>query len=160
MNSIESLLPNNSEASAKIRAGLQRQRASAFHFGLQGKLIVSFLALISVCLGSSCYLFVKQSNEQTTELIGEQARMVAYTLSRAVEPTLAAKKKVALQDIGSALLKTQNILYVAFLDSDRHAIALANRTRISRGAMSARSAKSKCLPTTCIREVRRRLVNS
>jgi signal transduction histidine kinase len=102
-------------------------RAGIWQPGLQGKLIISFLGLLTVGLASSCWLFATQSHEELTDVMSQQATLVAYTLARAAEPSLVAGKQAELQKIGHDLLNTRNILYVAFLDADRKPIALANR---------------------------------
>ncbi len=96
-------------------------------FGLQGKLILSFLGLITIALGSSCWLFATQSSEQMSDMIAEQARLVTYTLSLAAEPSMAEGHTSDLEKMGHDLLNTRNILYVAFLDADQKPIMLAKR---------------------------------
>ncbi len=95
--------------------------------GLQGRLTVAFGALLAVALGSSCYLFATRSGAQLDAMLGEQARLVAYTLSRAAEPSLAGGHRRQLAVIGHDLLNTRNVLYVAFLDDAGRPIELANR---------------------------------
>jgi signal transduction histidine kinase len=104
----------------------RRQRARA-RFGLQGRLILAFLGLITAALGSSCWLFANQSSEQMSEMIGQQARMIAYTLALASEPSVAAHNKKQLNEIGHDLLNTRSVLFVAFMDSKQKGLALANR---------------------------------
>jgi signal transduction histidine kinase len=96
-------------------------------FGLQGRLILSFLGLITAALGSSCWLFANQSSEQLSEMIGQQARMIAYTLAMASEPSVAAGKRKQLDEIGRDLLNTRSVLFVAFLDGKRQPLSLSNR---------------------------------
>lgn len=96
-------------------------------FGLQGRLILAFLGLISAALGSSCWLFATQSYEQMSEMIGQQAKMMAYTLSLAAQPSITAHKPRDLDEMGRGLLNTRSVLFVAFLDGKQRPIALANR---------------------------------
>ncbi len=95
--------------------------------GLQGRLILAFLGLISAALGSACWLFATQSTEQLNQMIGQQARLIAYTLSLSTEPSMAAGKRKQLDEIGHDLLNSRSVLFVAFLDAKRRPISLANR---------------------------------
>lgn len=105
----------------------QQPHDSVWQPGLQGKLIISFLGLLTVGLASSCWLFATQSHDELTDVMSQQATLVAYTLARAAEPSLAGNRQAELQKIGRDLLNTRSILYVAFLDANRNPIALANR---------------------------------
>ncbi len=89
--------------------------------------MLAFLGLISAALGSSCWLFASQSYEQMSEMIGQQARMMAYTLSLAAQPSIASNKRKDLDEMGRGLLNTRSVLFVAFLDGKQQPIALANR---------------------------------
>lgn len=104
-----------------------KRRRFFFKLGLQGRLILAFLGLISASLGSSCALFANQSTEQLSQMIGQQARLIAYTLSLSTEPSLAAGKSKQLDTIGKALMDSGSVLFVAFLDAGRRPISLANR---------------------------------
>ena len=95
--------------------------------GLQGRLAIAFTCLLTVALASSCWLFANRSGGQLDDMLAEQARLVAYTLSIAAEPPLAAGQHRQLATIGRDLLKTRNVLYVAFLDAAGRPVELANR---------------------------------
>lgn len=99
----------------------------ALGLGLQGKLTLAFLLLITLALASSSYLFAWQSTDQLTAMMGQQARLVAYTLSLTAEPALTDGRRATLERIGQELLDTRNILYVAFVDPDRKPLALSKR---------------------------------
>jgi signal transduction histidine kinase len=103
----------------------KRRRVS--RLGLQGRLMLSFLGLITAALGSSCWLFANQSSEQLSEMIGQQARMIAYTLAMASEPSVAKKNKKELDEIGRDLLNTRSVLFVAFQDGKCQPLSLSNR---------------------------------
>ena len=51
-------------------------------------------------------------------MLADQARLIAYTLSIAAEPALAAGQHHQLATVGHDLLNTRNVLYVAFLDAN------------------------------------------
>lgn len=116
------------EATQRVweRATPWYRRASA-HMGLQGKLVLCFLSLLSVALGSSCWIFVSQSRERLADMMGEQAQQISYTLSLASKPAFEAGSKQELNRIGQDLLKSRNILFVGFLDVDGRAVSYASR---------------------------------
>ncbi len=95
--------------------------------GLQGRLTLAFGVLLTAALSSACWLFAARSGAQLDAMLGEQARLVAYTLSIAAEPALAAGQHRQLAEIGRDLLNTRNVLYVAFLDDHGRPVELANR---------------------------------
>ena len=95
--------------------------------GLQGRLTLAFLILITIALGSSCYLFASQSSTQFADLMGQQAQSIAYTLSLAAEPAIASGNKNRLDELSQDVLKTRNVLFIAFTDADRRPISVANR---------------------------------
>jgi signal transduction histidine kinase len=95
--------------------------------GLQGKLILAFMAMLILALGLSCWLFVSQSTRRLSDLMGEQARQISYALALSSKSSIEAGEKRELQQIGEDLLKSRNILFVAFLDKDARPICLASR---------------------------------
>src|SRR5258707_72579 len=76
--------------------------------GLQSKLILSFLVLIALALGSSFWLFATQSSDQLTDVMSEQSKLLAYSLSLAAKPILIENRKAELEQIGRELLNTRN----------------------------------------------------
>jgi signal transduction histidine kinase len=95
--------------------------------GLQGKLVISFVALLSISLGTSCWIFVTQSRVRLADTIGEQARQISYTLSLASKPAFETGATVELNQIGQDLLKSRNILFVGFLDAEGKPLVFASR---------------------------------
>src|SRR5678815_2223703 len=59
--------------------------------GLQGKLVLSFMFLLTISLGSSCWLFLSESHVVLNRVMSDQARAVAQTLAMAAEQPLAAR---------------------------------------------------------------------
>jgi signal transduction histidine kinase len=98
-----------------------------FGLGLQGRLICSFLGLLAVALGGSCYLFAGESSAQMTDMMGRQATSIAYTLSLAAEPLVEQGRQADLDRIGKDLLNSRDLLYVAVLGPDRKPISLSRR---------------------------------
>src|SRR5215210_2716881 len=57
--------------------------------GLQGKLVLSFMFLLTVSLGSSCWLFLTESHVVLDRIMSDQAVAVAQTLAMAGETPMA-----------------------------------------------------------------------
>ena len=122
-----------------MRAGLHRyyspnqppteepRRSGKLRNGLQAKLILTFIGLVSLSLACSCWLFATQSGQQITDSMSDQARQTAFTLSLASAPAYIHKSRADLAQIGTQLLTTRNILYVAFYDDKQRPVSLANR---------------------------------
>jgi signal transduction histidine kinase len=95
--------------------------------GLQGKLIFAFMAMLTLALGSSCWLFVSQSTGRLSDIMGEQARQISYALALSSKSSVEQGDARELQQIGDDLLKSRNILFVAFLDKNAGPISLSSR---------------------------------
>lgn len=95
--------------------------------GLQGKLIVAFLLLLSVALGGSCWTFYTHSRERLSDVSGEQARQLSSTLALGAADELRLGNLKALESIAQDLIRSRNILFVAFLDQEGRAVATASR---------------------------------
>jgi signal transduction histidine kinase len=95
--------------------------------GLQGKLISAFMLILIVALGATCWVFVSQSNSRLEDIMGEQARQISSALALASKPSLASNEASELRAIGQDLLKSRNILFVAFLDRNGAPITLSSR---------------------------------
>src|SRR5215217_5467510 len=65
--------------------------------GLQGKLISAFMFILSIALGSTCWLFVSQSKERLEDIMGEQARQISYALALASKPSLESNDAAELR---------------------------------------------------------------
>jgi hypothetical protein len=95
--------------------------------GIQGKLIVAFMCILISALGATCWLFLSQSNDRLEDIMGEQARQISSALALASRPSLASHEYGELQQMGQDLLKSRNILFVAFLDRDGGPITMSSR---------------------------------
>src|SRR3954464_9162385 len=104
-----------------------RRRSLFMRLGIQGKLISAFMLILSIALGATCWLFVSQSNDRLEDIMGEQARQISAALALASKPSLQANEAGALRQIGQDLLKSRNILFVAFLDHNGAPIAMSSR---------------------------------
>jgi signal transduction histidine kinase len=95
--------------------------------GLEAKLIAAVMALVTATIGATCWLWASQIDRQLVDVMGDQARQTAYTLSMAVRETSGAGDIRSLRLMGTDLLKTRNILFVAFYDATGKAVSLASR---------------------------------
>lgn len=102
-------------------------RRFSARLGLQGKLILCFMGILTIALTASCWMFVSQSTQRLDDIMGEQARQMSYALSLASKSALQAGEKVELNRIGQDLIKSRNILFVVFLDGQANPVALASR---------------------------------
>src|SRR3954468_23984479 len=58
--------------------------------GLQGKLVLCFMSLLTVALGASCVIFLSQTKACVDDIIREQAQQLASTLAWSSEDSLAS----------------------------------------------------------------------
>src|SRR5215218_11297544 len=68
--------------------------------GLQGKLVLSFMFLLTVSLGSSCWLFLTESHLVLDRVMSDQARAVAQTLAMAAEQPLVSRDRPLVNRVG------------------------------------------------------------
>jgi signal transduction histidine kinase len=113
-----------------IRTWMERApwyRRFSQRFGLQGKLVLCFMLLLSVALGGSSYMYLNQSRKQLGDMIGEQGRQISSALALASQPAMITRNGNELRRIGQDLLKSRNILFVAFTDAENKPVAMASR---------------------------------
>jgi signal transduction histidine kinase len=114
--------------------------------GLEGKIVMVVMSLLTAALGSTCWLWASRIDSQVMEILGEQARETAVTLSMASRPSMAAGDLAAMRAMGSEVLKARNILFVAFYDATGRNVALASRqTSMSSAPPSLLSAEVSSL---------------
>jgi signal transduction histidine kinase len=106
---------------------LPPRRKRALDLGLQGRLVVSFMLLLLLGLEADGLLYANQTQQRMAELLGEQARQIAYGLSMASQQPLAAGQVNRVREMGRDLLRTRNILFVVFYDPQFRPIAVAHR---------------------------------
>jgi len=95
--------------------------------GMQGRIFICFIALMLLTLGATVYTFVNQTGNQLNDLIGEHARQLSCTLALANERSVRNQSSQDLSRIASELIKSRNVLYVAFFDAEGNQIAIASR---------------------------------
>lgn len=95
--------------------------------GLEAKIITAVMALLTAAIGATCWLWASRIDLQVTGIMGNQARQTACTLSMAARGAMYVGDVQALRLMGTNLLKTRDILFIAFYDSSGKSIALASR---------------------------------
>ena len=113
---------------AHSAAPQERSRASRY-VGLEGKIVMAMMALLGAALGSTCWLWASRIDPQVLNILGEQARQTAVTLSLAAKPVMSDRDVDAMREMGSDLLKARNILFVAFYDASGKNIVFVDRWR-------------------------------
>jgi signal transduction histidine kinase len=106
-------------------------RASKY-VGLEGKIVAAVMALLAAALGSTCWLWASRIDPQIMNILGEQARQTAVTLSMAAKPVMVERDVPAMRAMGRELLRARNILFVAFYDPSGKNIALADAEQSDR----------------------------
>src|SRR5829696_2828018 len=127
---MESAPQDKLDYAVAIRSWMQRApwyRRFSNRFGLQGKLVLCFMLLLSIALGGSSYMFLSQSRKQLGDMIGEQGRQISSALALASKPAMLTGNRSELRRIGQDLLKSRNILFVAFTDTENKSVAMASR---------------------------------
>ena len=95
--------------------------------GLQGKLVLSFMLLLSVSMGSALWLFLEESHTVLDRMMAEQSRAVSQTLAMASEAPLGRRDQVDLNRIGRDLLRNPHLLAVAFYGTDGEMLTLSTQ---------------------------------
>lgn len=111
----------------------RRQAESPIHrrifsrFGLQGKLVLCFMSLLGAALIGTCWMFLHQSSNQISDMIGEQAVQISSALALASNTPVLEHDEAELRRMGQDLLRSRNIVFVGFLDADNKPVAVASR---------------------------------
>jgi signal transduction histidine kinase len=95
--------------------------------GLELKLILCFMSVLTMAIGVTCLVFAQETHERLSDIMGEQTRQMATALSLASERSVRAGDWPELNRMAQDLLKSRNILFVGYLDSNAHAKTLASR---------------------------------
>lgn len=95
--------------------------------GIQGRLVLAFAVVLGLSVLATCWVFVIQARARLTDLIGENARQVSATLSRAAASAMDESNRDALQVLADELVKSRNVVSVAFFASDGSLLALGSR---------------------------------
>jgi signal transduction histidine kinase len=121
-----------------------RPRRDPAAIGPQGKLVLCFLLMTSAALGASCWVFATNSREQLAQITGEQARHTSSMLALACVDEFSAGDVRSLQQLAQDLIRSRNILFVAFLNPSAKPVVLASRDldfRLERFEFSAQETR-------------------
>ena len=109
-------------------AGYGRRRmALPMRVGLEGKILCALMFVLITSLAATCWVWASRTRVQVNDIMGEQARQIAYTLTLTAKKRIAAENSAALRFMGSDLLRTRNILFVGFYDAQGRSIAISHR---------------------------------
>jgi len=115
----------------RVASDLRIWRRRFHHFsqglGLQAKLLITFMFLLFVALGTTWGVYLWQSRLRLDDLMAEEARQLAFTLSQGSSSPVGARNPEPLEQIASDLLKTRNIMFVAFFDAGDKPITFSHR---------------------------------
>jgi signal transduction histidine kinase len=95
--------------------------------GLEGKILAALLFVLAGSLGAACWVWASRTAAQVNDIMGEQARQVAYTLALTAKKRIVTANATGLRFLAEDLLKTRNILFVAFYDARGKSIAISHR---------------------------------
>lgn len=88
---------------------------------------MAFSLLLLIGLSVCSWLFVAQSRETLSDILGEQARQISQTLAMAAEAPYLVNDLDQLERLGKDLLKSRNMVLVVFYDAGGKPIAVACR---------------------------------
>lgn len=114
-------------ASPPRRHRARRFLAATGGLGLQGRVIFCFFALLTLALGATVYVYVKHTHEQVSDLMGEQAQQLSAALALANERPVRLGKPDELDRIGRELIKSRNVMFVAFFDAEGRPLSISSR---------------------------------
>ena len=104
--------------------------------GLEGKLVLCFMVLLTAALGASLWMFVSQTTEALDGMADEQASQVSKTLAMASSLPLEQRNTGELQRLGSDLMQTKGFISVTFFGTDGSLLSAARReTSAHRGGL-------------------------
>ena len=102
-------------------------RRFSMRAGLEGKLVLCFMAVLCAAMGVTCKVFNDAMHDRLSDIMGEQARQVATSLSLTSERMARAGDWEELNRRARELIKSRNILFVGFLDVNARGKTLASR---------------------------------
>src|ERR1700743_161100 len=85
--------------------------------GIHGKLIVSFMILMLLAVGASCWVFVREAHEDMNRLIASRVSEMSQTLALAGTPDLIQRDIAGLNSLANRVLQNGDLLTIAFFDS-------------------------------------------
>lgn len=127
---MDSSFPEMTDEEAPVREWEQRApwyRRISGKTGLQGKLVLSFMFLLTVTMGSALWLFLNEGHAVLDRVMAQQSLAVAQALGMASEAPLARRDAADLNRIGRDLLRSPELIAVAFYGPKGEMLAIATR---------------------------------
>lgn len=104
-----------------FRLAPQRRRS-----GLQQKLVASFMGILALAMGVTCWLVISESRGALDSLVAGQTLELVRTLGMSSQTPLATRDIARLNRIARELLKHRDIVAVAFFDAEGRRLAIAS----------------------------------
>ncbi len=114
--------PIISDSSAKASDCAPFRRRS----GLQQKLVISFMGILALAMGVTCWLVISETRGALDSLVAEQTLEMVRTLGMSSQTPLATHDTAALNRIARDLLKHRDIVAVSFFDVEGRRLAMAS----------------------------------
>lgn len=95
--------------------------------GIHGKLIISFMLLLVLAISGSCWVFVHAARDNMNSIIGQHVSEMASTLAIAGCPGLAKHDVEGLNRLANRLIKSDDLLTIAFFDRAGRPLVVACR---------------------------------
>src|SRR5688572_23119104 len=102
----------------------------ARRMGLQGKMLLCFMALLTLTLGSSCIIFLSQTDQRLADMMGQQSQQLATALAISCADSMEVGGDLARGELMLAagdVVKGRNIVEVAFYDTQGRVVAARSR---------------------------------
>ena len=117
----------NEWSTKQWQRGTPMLRRLSMRTGLQGKLIFSFMALMTVTLTLCCWTFLKMNRDRLTDLMSEQSRQLSKSLAMSSAQAVRDGRVAELKTVSAELIKSRNVAFVEFLDAKVSLLAVACR---------------------------------
>jgi signal transduction histidine kinase len=121
------LQPDHQSSMRQWRRTAPLLRRLTMGLGLEGKLIIGLIIVLSTAMGLVCTIYVNMTREHIAEMMGEQARQVASALALNGDRLFRNGEWQELNRRAQELIKSRNVLYVGYFDSNARPMILASR---------------------------------
>ena len=95
--------------------------------GLQGKLVLGFMLLLTLSTGSALWLFMTESRAVLDRVMDEQSRAVSQTLAMASETPLGRQDLPELNRMARDLLRNRDLVAIAFYGPEGQLLTVATQ---------------------------------
>lgn len=127
MDSQEPVQPDHRTSMRAWEQNTPWHRRFSMRMGLEKKLVLCFMAVLSAALTVTCYTFASETHVRLSDIMAEQARQMAMALSLTSEVPMRSNDWSELNRRGQELIKNRNILFVGLLDTNASPRTIASR---------------------------------